>query len=219
MPSPPPGNRSGSRSRSAAAAGRSCAAGLREAMGTRYELACGDPADSMLPQLARTLPATPRRPGHDRRRPLGADRPPSPGRDRSRPRARGGAGGTRRKHRSARRPSHPADSAAAIACPGRHRSAGRAAPDGVVLGVSAARTPSRSRCGSGPAIICSCWEIRAPGAAACCAPSRMGCRSTGVRAWVIDPRRSLTGSRRRPGRAPGGRRPTRQRTWCASWRP
>jgi S-DNA-T family DNA segregation ATPase FtsK/SpoIIIE len=33
--------------------------GLREAMGTRYELPCGEPADSMLPALARTFPRRP----------------------------------------------------------------------------------------------------------------------------------------------------------------
>ncbi len=33
--------------------------GLREAMGTRYELICAEPADSMLPQLARTFPRRP----------------------------------------------------------------------------------------------------------------------------------------------------------------
>ncbi len=153
-------------------------AGLREAMGTRYELACVDPADSILPQLARTFP---RRPagrvmtgdGHwaqvalPRLGGIADDREPAEAL------AELVAGIARRGG-----PADPADPAVARRWFQPPLSAARRPPTVSCSGCRD-RTPSRSRCGSGAAIICSCSAIPAPGAAACYGRSPMGCRDTG----------------------------------------
>jgi S-DNA-T family DNA segregation ATPase FtsK/SpoIIIE len=167
-------------------------AGLREAMGTRYELACGDPADSMLPQLARSFP----------RRPAGRVMT-GEGHWAQIALPRGGAMADDREPAEAlselvssiaRRGGPPIPPIQLLPSLVPAATLGRAAtPDGVVLGVwGPYAQPLEMRLGPGDHLLM--LGNSRTGRSGLLRAVAHGLPPYGVRAWVIDPRRSFTGS-------------------------